>query len=173
MSDVRFACPFCTQHIACDRSFSGAPIDCPSCGRRIVVPQPIAAYEMRPGIPVARPAAKSSDLGLWTEDAWREHVRRNPGIYSLGEKGDSVMPQLPAALAIVLPFLVALGANATTMWIAIIVGALISSLWMRHCVGSEASMMKSAAAYLIGAASFAICAEIVLFGGCCWPGHML
>ena len=39
MSDFKFACPVCGQHITCDSSTSGAQMDCPTCFRKLVIPQ--------------------------------------------------------------------------------------------------------------------------------------
>jgi hypothetical protein len=39
MSDFKFACPVCGQHITCDSASSGSQMDCPTCFRRLVVPQ--------------------------------------------------------------------------------------------------------------------------------------
>jgi hypothetical protein len=39
MSEFKFACPVCGQHITADSSTSGGRIDCPTCFRKIVVPQ--------------------------------------------------------------------------------------------------------------------------------------
>jgi predicted RNA-binding Zn-ribbon protein involved in translation (DUF1610 family) len=39
MSEFKFACPVCGQHITADSSTSGGQIECPTCFRRIVVPQ--------------------------------------------------------------------------------------------------------------------------------------
>lgn len=39
MSEFKFSCPHCGQHIQCDISYSGAQINCPSCQKSIVVPQ--------------------------------------------------------------------------------------------------------------------------------------
>jgi len=38
MSEFKFSCPECGQHILCDTSYSGAQIDCPICQKPIVVP---------------------------------------------------------------------------------------------------------------------------------------
>lgn len=42
MSEFKFACPICHQHIRSDSSASGTQIECPTCFRKIVVPQPPA-----------------------------------------------------------------------------------------------------------------------------------
>ncbi len=39
MSDFKFACPVCGQHITCDSGSSGSQMDCPTCFRKLVVPQ--------------------------------------------------------------------------------------------------------------------------------------
>jgi len=39
MSEFKFACPVCGQHITADSSNSGGHIDCPTCFQKIVVPQ--------------------------------------------------------------------------------------------------------------------------------------
>jgi hypothetical protein len=39
MSDFKFACPVCGQHITCDSASSGSQMDCPTCFRKLVVPQ--------------------------------------------------------------------------------------------------------------------------------------
>ena len=39
MSEFKFACPVCGQHITAHSSTSGGQIECPTCYRKIVVPQ--------------------------------------------------------------------------------------------------------------------------------------
>lgn len=39
MSEFKFACPVCGQHITCDSASSGSQMDCPTCFRKLVVPQ--------------------------------------------------------------------------------------------------------------------------------------
>ena len=39
MSEFKFACPVCGQHITCDSATSGKQMDCPTCFRKLVVPQ--------------------------------------------------------------------------------------------------------------------------------------
>jgi hypothetical protein len=38
MSEFKFACPVCGQHITCDSGSSGTQMDCPTCFRKLVVP---------------------------------------------------------------------------------------------------------------------------------------
>lgn len=39
MSEFKFACPVCGQHIKCASDKTGAPMECPTCYRKIIVPQ--------------------------------------------------------------------------------------------------------------------------------------
>jgi len=39
MSEFKFACPVCGQHITCDSAESGTQMECPTCYRKLVVPQ--------------------------------------------------------------------------------------------------------------------------------------
>ena len=39
MSEFKYACPVCGQHIRCDSSQSGTVMDCPTCFQQITVPQ--------------------------------------------------------------------------------------------------------------------------------------
>jgi hypothetical protein len=43
MSEFKFACPVCGQHITADSSTSGGQLECPTCFQKIVVPQASAA----------------------------------------------------------------------------------------------------------------------------------
>jgi DNA-directed RNA polymerase subunit RPC12/RpoP len=38
MSDFKFECPHCQQHLQCDEQFSGRQIQCPKCGHLIRIP---------------------------------------------------------------------------------------------------------------------------------------
>src|SRR5438045_5421151 len=39
MSEFKFACPVCGQHITADSSASGGKLECPTCFQKIIVPQ--------------------------------------------------------------------------------------------------------------------------------------
>ena len=39
MSEFKFACPVCGQHITADSRSSGTPLECPTCFQKIIVPQ--------------------------------------------------------------------------------------------------------------------------------------
>jgi hypothetical protein len=39
MSELKFACPVCDQHIACDPGLGGLQMECPTCFRQIIIPR--------------------------------------------------------------------------------------------------------------------------------------
>jgi DNA-directed RNA polymerase subunit RPC12/RpoP len=47
MSEFKFACPVCGQHITADSSTTGSQLECPTCYRKIVVPQAPSAGESK------------------------------------------------------------------------------------------------------------------------------
>ncbi len=64
MSEFKFACPVCGQHITADGSTSGGQIDCPTCFQKIVVPQAPASQDTKlilSAAQVAKPRPVPSD----------------------------------------------------------------------------------------------------------------
>jgi DNA-directed RNA polymerase subunit RPC12/RpoP len=47
MSEFKFACPVCGQHITADSKTAGSQLDCPTCFRKIVVPQGASAADAK------------------------------------------------------------------------------------------------------------------------------
>jgi len=47
MSEFKYACPVCGQHIKCDSSQAGTVMDCPTCFQKITVPQAPASDEQK------------------------------------------------------------------------------------------------------------------------------
>src|SRR5438128_407748 len=47
MSEFKFACPICGQHITADSSTSGGQIECPTCFQKIIVPQAPASGDAK------------------------------------------------------------------------------------------------------------------------------
>jgi DNA-directed RNA polymerase subunit RPC12/RpoP len=64
MSEFKFACPVCGQHITADSSTSGGQIECPTCFQKIVVPQAPASQDTKfilSASQVAKPRPASPD----------------------------------------------------------------------------------------------------------------
>jgi hypothetical protein len=49
VSDIKFECPQCQQHIQCDAGFAGTQIGCPQCAAQMIVPGQVAS----PAVPSA------------------------------------------------------------------------------------------------------------------------
>ncbi len=56
MSEFKFACPVCGQHITVASSSSGEQMDCPTCYRKIVIPQAPAGNDSKLLLSAAQPA---------------------------------------------------------------------------------------------------------------------
>jgi hypothetical protein len=39
ISELKFACPVCQQHIACNPGLGGLQMECPTCFRQIIIPE--------------------------------------------------------------------------------------------------------------------------------------
>ena len=47
MSEFKYACPVCAQHIRCDSSQAGSKMTCPTCFQEIIIPQAPASEDQR------------------------------------------------------------------------------------------------------------------------------
>src|ERR1041384_7503750 len=47
MSEFKFACPVCGQHITADSSTGGTQLECPTCFQKIIVPQAPASSDSK------------------------------------------------------------------------------------------------------------------------------
>jgi len=76
MSEFKFACPVCAQHITADSSASGSEITCPTCFQKIVVPQAPASPDSK-FIVTASQAGKPRPLPTELESAARPPASSN------------------------------------------------------------------------------------------------
>lgn len=67
MSEFKFACPVCGQHITCDAASSGTQMDCPTCFRKLVVPPVKAAGSPNLVLTAALVSSRPSSVGLATD----------------------------------------------------------------------------------------------------------
>jgi hypothetical protein len=64
MSEFKFACPVCGQHITADSTSAGGQIECPTCFQKIVVPQASGSADTKlilSATQVAKPRPTSAD----------------------------------------------------------------------------------------------------------------
>src|SRR6185503_1147304 len=63
MSELKFSCPHCSQHIACGLDWAGMQTKCPSCQNDIVIPKPPPAVAAAPSpgpLRVSMPSSHSA-----------------------------------------------------------------------------------------------------------------
>src|SRR5690349_5163118 len=82
MSEFKFACPVCGQHITADSSAGGRELQCPTCFQRIIVPQPPVAGNTKL-ILSATQVTKPRPVGFDTQNELRSR-RRTPAVGSFG-----------------------------------------------------------------------------------------
>jgi hypothetical protein len=87
MSEVKFACPYCAQHIACDDAYCGNAIVCPACSEKIFVPRLSAFTQSDPGkLKLALPVAPKTEFvprvaapDVWSQQQWDQHLAEVTG----------------------------------------------------------------------------------------------
>ncbi len=79
MSEFKFACPFCGQHITAASSSSGTHLDCPTCFQKLVVPQSPSTNDSK----LILSAAKADRRRPSTVAAGLEPLRRSRSWASL------------------------------------------------------------------------------------------
>jgi predicted RNA-binding Zn-ribbon protein involved in translation (DUF1610 family) len=70
MSEFKFACPVCGQHITADSKTSGGQIECPTCFQKIVAPQAPASEDTKlilSAAQVGKPRPSSTNAGSQLE----------------------------------------------------------------------------------------------------------
>lgn len=95
MSEFKFACPICGQHITADSKDTGSQIACPTCFRKIVVP--------------TAPSTEESKFVVSASEVNKPRPKTNPEL-----EGFQPAPKNPAfPLGLLLLFVIVLAAGAT------------------------------------------------------------
>ncbi len=170
MSDIKFACPHCAQHIACDSLYCGERIQCPGCKGTLYVPPLAAAIPLKAGgisleVPVAakeRVHPSTVQTRAWTEAAWVQHT---------SELG--VPPETPLWAFLVAPVflaLILLSFHVGPSWIlpGFVVLALGAGFYAarRQCGWTGATLLRGILYSLAAAAAYTILAVGIVFVGC-------
>jgi len=77
MSDLKFSCPSCAQHIQCDESYAGDKIPCPNCAAVVRVPTD-APIAIKPP-PPTEPAAMAASAGVLQVPTLEENFLNEKG----------------------------------------------------------------------------------------------
>jgi hypothetical protein len=172
MSDIKFACPYCSQHITCDAQYGDARIDCPACGNEMVVPRLSAGDSAHPAMLVvaSRPGPKRPSSSLsptirpMTEGEWAEQ---------LGKSGESDKTAPLWALSLVAALIVGfvLKVNQAGIWpilICLVAGTALSAFLMMKDLRSTAaySVLKGLSIVLALCVFIPVIAIGILFIGC-------
>ena len=78
MSDLKFSCPSCGQHIQCDETYAGEKIPCPGCAAVVRVPTDAPVVAKAPA-PVVPPPPASVALGLGSVPTLEENFLAESG----------------------------------------------------------------------------------------------
>jgi len=90
-NEIKFSCPFCTQHIACDSSCAGQQIGCPNCQRNLIVPQLMRVREREGGGTPAPTMDYSTTPRTepWNDEEWNRHMTVYHRLWLLSVSGRS------------------------------------------------------------------------------------
>jgi DNA-directed RNA polymerase subunit RPC12/RpoP len=94
MSEFKYACPVCGQHMMCDSSQSGSVMECPTCYQKIVAPQ--------------APAADAKFILTGTKFT----EKKIPATLAAAAAASGVAPKKSFPLALVIGFVLAAAAGA-------------------------------------------------------------
>ena len=178
MSEIKFACPHCRQHIACSAEYADLIIACPACGQPMTVPilsatdpaHPDLLLVASPPVPKRTIRSRVPKLDPWTEDAWQAHV----GASNRAAPEPVPIWAVSSLLTIVLAAVLRAG-GAPWGWIvfAVIVGALVSGYLVRKHgagLGGGASIASAIGGGLLAVlfvmVAIPLIALSVLFVGC-------
>ena len=177
MSEIKFACPHCRQHIACDGAYSGERIACPSCATSLVVPRLTASDRQRAGgvfvasipAPARRVDPHFPTGDFWTEEEWERHAAETPGS-GFGESLPWLVPIL-----VLLPLLAVLLATTNGQRgdfvapLGVVLGIICSGLaaWLavRNLRTSELMRRITGVAVMLGLMGMQL--GVLGVAGCC------
>jgi hypothetical protein len=78
MSDLKFSCPSCGQHIQCEQSHAGEKIPCPGCAALIRVPADAPIVTKAP-VPAMTPSTTPAAAGIGTVPTLEENFLAESG----------------------------------------------------------------------------------------------
>ena len=140
MSEIKFACPHCHQHIACDSDYASLGIECPSCGGSLVVPRLTNAGCSHHDVvivaptaaPMRIPAPRVQPSLVMTDEDWRNNYTEMTGE----SPGESTAWLLAAIGTLVVA--VVLKANGLGFWPVVcwlLLGCVISGILIARSRG--------------------------------------
>jgi hypothetical protein len=172
MSEIKFACPYCHQHITCDAEYCDAAIDCPACGNGMVVPRLSPTDSTHPetlvvaSTPAPKPP-KTTSIPLvraMTESEWAEHSKK------MGASEKTAPLWLLTLIAtLIIAFVLQINrANIWAIMLCLVLGAVVSAVLLVKNLRSTAaySVLKGLSLVLAIAIFIPVIAIGILFIGC-------
>jgi hypothetical protein len=91
VNEIKFACPYCSQHIACDAGYRDFTIDCPACGNSMVVPHLQPSEPAHPAMVVVAsmpgpPRPEPAPLPLSSLRSAQDWAQRSRNLAQAAEK---------------------------------------------------------------------------------------
>lgn len=153
MSEIKFACPHCAQHVACDNDYAGISILCPACGKPMDVPvlsaqaadhPDLYLVASKPSLP-RPPTTHLPRLDPWSERAWNEQADA-----ATGEPAGRTPLWVVSALGTVILAAILRASGAAGPWVtlAVLLGTALSVYLVRK--SDAADMDRGTVAYSIG-----------------------
>jgi len=190
LNEIKFACPHCHQHIACDEGYCGYQIACPACQGGMIVPRLAAfgfgaAANLALALPVATPIPRqvatsrlgsSSELyprpkdeAFWTEQDWRRHVEKVGGGLDLSATYWQVLALVFLAL-VLLGFNLPTGVKLTTLILAGLAGGFLITT-KKHGTGSVVGVIGGSLFYALVILGGSVLVGLgLIFGACALMG---
>jgi hypothetical protein len=173
MSEIKFACPHCTQHIACDEDYAEAQIECPGCGKPMTVPRltPHQAGSfpllVASSPPPPRPW-KNKSQQYWTEADWERHVEATCGPSQLSPLA-LVLTFMPVVLVLVLAPWVPrnLARFYPTFWILLGFVCSAAAAWLIACQMTKHRGYRATIAIPLAAGILLMQLAFMSASGCC------
>ena len=186
MNEIKFACPHCHQHFACDEGYCGYQIACPACRDRMIVPRLAAfgygqAENLSLALPVATPIPRQvaeSHLGpssalypvreeatYWTEQQWERHVEELEGSPDMSLTYLQVAAIFGLAL-ILLGLSLPTGVKVTALIFAALGGGFLITR-KRHRTGSAVRLVGGSLLSAVGLLGGAALVGLALIFGAC------
>jgi hypothetical protein len=187
MNEIKFACPHCGQHVACNEGYCGYQIRCPACEGGLIVPRLAAfgfgaATKLSLAVPIAtaiprQVAARglAGDPPVWTEQEWNRH---DEDLRKTGESGARAHPAgllllvAPALTGLLVygPGLIRAGpALLPHLQVAWMVFNLVCSILCAMILSRDLSgnmLWRAVVTLILGVALTALNVTLALFLGC-------
>jgi hypothetical protein len=105
MSDVKFTCPSCGQHICCDEDYANERIPCPSCASvvRVPVDAPVVSKTPVPAAPSPSPTTGTPNVPTLEDNFLQESGAAVPSAPPLTEREQQIAAARAARPVVAMP----------------------------------------------------------------------